>query len=59
MIQIGTDHDAAARLANACLIAAGIIQVPTDPDERRSFQQLADRLGDGLDKLPKPKQAAS
>lgn len=52
MIKILSDHDDAARLANACLIAARIIPVPKDPDEARAFQQLGDRLGDGLDALP-------
>lgn len=52
MIVLRTGHDDAALLATACLIAAGFIPVPADPDERRAFQTLADELGDGLDRLP-------
>jgi hypothetical protein len=41
-----------SRLVDALLIAAGAIPVPADPDERQAFLDLADQIGDGLDRLP-------
>lgn len=41
-----------ARLVEACLIAAGISTPPHDPNDRQAYLDLADQLGDGLDRLP-------
>ncbi|MCP9947192.1 hypothetical protein [Actinomadura madurae] len=41
-----------SRLVEACLVAASISSAPDDPDERQAFLDLADQLGDGLDRLP-------
>jgi hypothetical protein len=50
-VRVGEQQDA-ARLVDACLIAAGEHPLPTDPDETKAFRNLADQLGDGLDALP-------
>ncbi|MEU4825132.1 hypothetical protein AB0H37_24940 [Actinomadura sp. NPDC023710] len=40
------------QLVEACLIAAGISAPPDDPNVRQAYLDIADQLGDSLDRLP-------
>ncbi|MGI5330953.1 hypothetical protein [Actinomadura nitritigenes] len=57
MIAVRLPGQAAPRLVEALLIAAGVAPRPTDPDDRRAYLALANDLGEGLDTLPAPTTA--
>jgi hypothetical protein len=58
VIAVRLPGQAAPRLVEALLIAAGVAPRPTDPDDRRAYLALATDLGEGLDTLPAPTTTA-